>query len=120
MRIFLICPVRKIVSSFWDDEIEAQVMHLQNEGHTVYYPARDTNQGRSARCICQDNRRAMEKADVVYVAWDGESQGVLFDLGMAFAMGKPLAVLTGMMPNMTPGKSFQNLCYGWEESGPEG
>jgi nucleoside 2-deoxyribosyltransferase len=116
MRIFLICPVRNVTPAF-EADILAQVAHLRNEGHLVYYPAQDTNQTITARRIAQINRDAMEGADAVWVAWDGESQGVLFDLGMAFAMGKPLYVATGMMPPMTTSKSFQNLCYGWEEAG---
>jgi nucleoside 2-deoxyribosyltransferase len=116
MRIFLICPVRNISPAFKAD-VEAQIAHLRNEGHLVYCPLWDTNQSQPARRIVQTNRETMEQADAVYVAWDGESQGVLFDLGMAFAMRKPLSVLTGMMPAMTTAKSFQNLCYGWEDAG---
>lgn len=117
MKIYLICPVRN-VTPFFEEDILALIAHLRNDGHVVYYPAQHTNQNQPARPVAQANRAAMEQADCVYVCWDGESQGVLFDLGMAFAMKKQLWVAIGLMPPMTTGKSFQNLCYGWEEDGP--
>lgn len=117
MKIFLACPVRGI-SSEYRDSTEAQVKLLESRGHQVYYPQRDTNQQDSTGLqICFDNRKAIEGADVVYVIWDGESQGVLFDLGMAFALGKPVRPITGYMPATTKGKSFQNMVFAWEEYG---
>lgn len=37
--------------------------------------------------------------------------GSLFDLGMAFALGKPIIYLE--MPDQTEGKSFQNMVKKW-------
>lgn len=115
MRIFLACPVRG-VSPEYRAGLDAQVGSLEQEGHTVYYPPRDTDQADPVGLsICEQNREGIMVADVVYVAWDGNSQGTMFDLGMAFALRKPVYVLTGYMPPMTKGKSFQNMIYAWEE-----
>lgn len=114
MNIFLICPVRNVLPEY-KDGIDAQVTQLEQQGHKVYYPARDTNQDDPTGLnICNQNRQAIENADVIYVIWDGKSQGVLFDLGMAFAMKKKIRTITGYMPSMSNGKSFQNMIYAWE------
>lgn len=48
---------------------------------------------------------------MVFVIWDGKSQGCLFDLGMAFAMHKPVGVIA--LPGPTEEKSFQNMIRDW-------
>jgi nucleoside 2-deoxyribosyltransferase len=117
VNIYLICPVRNVSKKF-KEGLEAQVKFLEAEGHTVYYPARDTNQDDPIGLrICRDNRKAIEEADVIYIAWDGKSKGSLLDLGMAFALRKPLRIITEYMPPKTPSKSIQNMMYAWEEEG---
>jgi len=114
MRIFLICPVRGHDPS----ETQELVEKIEQQGHEVYWPHRDTNQVDSCGLrICEDNRRAIEAADEVVVVWNGESQGCLFDLGMAFALRKP--ILIEDVPPATRGKSFQNMIRAWEVAGPE-
>ena len=49
--------------------------------------------------------------------WDGKSQGVMFDLGVAFALKKPIQTIEGCMPAPTAGKSLQNMIFAWEECG---
>lgn len=57
-------------------------------GVECYIPGRDTIQ-KVGGTILYDNLTAMRKCGVdVYVIWDGQSQGTLFDMGMAYAMGK--------------------------------
>jgi nucleoside 2-deoxyribosyltransferase len=115
MKIFLACPVRGI-SDEYREGIEAQVKHLEEQGHKVHYPPRDTNQDDPTGIkICAENQAAINSADCIYVIWDGKSQGVLFDLGMAFVMNKPLRTIVGYMPAMTNGKSFQNMMFAWED-----
>jgi len=63
---------------------------LEADGHSVYVPLRDTHQNVSIQQICESNRRAIIEADEVRVIWDGTSHGVIFDAGMAFALGKPI------------------------------
>ena len=107
---FLICPVRGHDRT----ETEEIVARLEGEGWKVHWPPRDTRQDGDATGlrICLDNRRAITQAQHVHVIWDGKSEGCLFDLGMAFALGKTIHVIS--LPDATEGKSFQNMIRAWE------
>lgn len=108
MKTFLISPVRGQSPDAW----AAHVAALEAEGYAVHWPHRDTNQDDAIGLrICHDNAAAIEQADVVHVIWDGASQGCLFDLGMAFALGKK--VIPVLLPDATSGKSFQNMVRAW-------
>lgn len=108
MRSFLICPVRGVPA----EHSAGIVADIENRGFTVHWPHRDTDQNDDTGLrICSDNRSAIEAADVIHVVWDGESQGCLFDLGMAFALGKRIEVVD--MPPASEGKSFQNMARAW-------
>jgi nucleoside 2-deoxyribosyltransferase len=105
---FLICPVRGVSP----DMTGAAVRTLEQKGYKVHWPHRDTNQNDSTGLqICRENLRAIKTATVIHVIWDGKSQGCLFDLGMAFALGKPVIPL--QLPDETPDKSFQNMVRAW-------
>lgn len=110
MKTFLICPVRGI-----DPETQREVVgSLEANGLLVHWPPRDTAQDDPTGLrICSDNLKAIRAADVVHVIWDGKSQGCLFDLGMAFALGKWVIPLD--LPDFTDGKSFQNMVMAWAE-----
>jgi nucleoside 2-deoxyribosyltransferase len=111
MKTFLICPVR----GHDINETKALVDRLEAAGWEVHWPPRDTDQNDSIGLrICTDNRKAIAEADVVHIVWNGESQGCLFDMGMAFAMNKPIVI--EQMPEQTNGKSFFNMIYAWEKS----
>lgn len=109
MRYFAICPVR---SGAMRDFVENKVAFLERQGDEVYLPFRDTEQSdETGYRICSDNLHAVREADAVLVFWDGKSQGCLFDLGMAFALGK--AVVIAALPDKSEGKSFQNMITEW-------
>lgn len=111
MRAFLICPVR----GHDMQETEQVVESLERAGYEVYWPHRDTDQTDTVGLdICKANRAAILKADVVFVVWDGESKGCLFDLGMAFAFGKSVRVIE-VPPIVTGQKSFQAMMDAWED-----
>lgn len=112
MYSFLICPVRGL-----DPEAHASVVKsLEAGGYTVYWPPRDTDQkDPTGFRICRDNAAAIASADIVHVIWDGKSQGCLFDLGVAFALGKKIAPIR--LPEPTEGKSFQNMVRAWAIQG---
>lgn len=108
MKTFLICPVRCHPTA----HTLAFALRLESEGWTVHWPPRDTNQeDPTGYRICADNLEAIRAADVVHFVWDGKSQGCLFDLGMAFALGKRVIPLE--IPEPTEGKSFQNMVSEW-------
>ena len=107
-KLFLICPVRGLDP----DAYKSAVKQLEDAGYEVHWPPRDTNQfDDTGLRICEDNRAAIEAADVVAIIWDGKSQGCLFDLGMAFVLRKPIVALE--LPPATQGKSFQNMIDAW-------
>lgn len=47
----------------------------------------------------------MKEADEVHIIWDVNSKGSHFDLGMAFALGKPIHLIEALQPD-TEGKSY--------------
>jgi hypothetical protein len=111
--IFLICPVRNAT----DDQkalMEAYITSLEHQGKKVYYPNRDTNQvDPIGYRICKDNKKAIKQSKEIHIFWDKDSQGSLFDLGMAFAMGKPLTIVNLENLQPTPTKSFVNMVLCW-------
>lgn len=112
MKSFLICPVRGMPEDYNWKTVSA----LEADGYRVHSPPRDTNQDDPVGLrICRDNAAAIADADVVHIIWDGKSQGCLFDLGIAFALGKKIIPLD--LPPLTEGKSFQNMIRAWAETG---
>jgi len=65
---------------------------LTYKGHQVKLPALDSIKG-DELAICSYNRSIIEWADEVHVFWDQRSLGTIFDLGMAFALRKPIKVI---------------------------
>lgn len=118
MNIFLICPVRNVNPEF-RERLDRFVAALERDECKVYYPPRDTDQNDDTGLrICKDNRAALWNADIVYFTWDGQSQGCLFDAGMAFAFGKKIIIVEGFVPKeMKTGKSFINMIMDWELNG---
>jgi hypothetical protein len=106
MRVFLICPVRDVIPEE-RAEIAAYVAAQEAMGRRVYWPARDTPQDGDGFDICAANRAGMEPADEVHVWWSVKSEGSRFDLGMAFALRKPIRLARPVAA--TAGKSFNNV-----------
>ena len=112
-RAFIICPVRD-VSPHIQVLAKQEVRYLESKGWEVHLPIRDTNQIDSIGFnICSENLEAIKASDMIYVIWDGHSQGCLFDLGMAFALGKKTKVIH--LPLESQGKSFQNMIEYWSK-----
>lgn len=105
--IFLICPVRN-VDTVTQSAIYDYVQELERQGCRVYWPLRDTDQGDTIGLrICSANKDALAAATEVHVWYDPQSQGSLFDLGMAFMADKRIVCVNDVQP--TDGKSFANL-----------
>lgn len=67
-----------------------EALLLEKElGEPCYVPGRDTEQTQGDH-ILKQNLEGMLRSDIVYVIWDGQSQGTLFDMGMAYALGIPI------------------------------
>ena len=108
-KAFLICPVRGHNPNHANDVVEK----LENNGWIVHYPPRDTDQiDDTGYRICLDNLQAISDADKIFIFWDGKSQGSVFDAGMAFALNKPIEIVS--VPDLIGEKSFQDMLAYWE------
>lgn len=110
MRVFMICSVRGASPAVAQAQSE-YVSLLEDGGNLVHFPPRDTNQDASGLEICQQNLNAMLACDEVHVFYRQESQGTHFDMGMAFALNKPVRI--AYVPEFGPGKSFCRMLTEW-------
>ncbi len=107
--IFLISPVRNITEE-QKSRIAEFVDGLEKRGMRVYWPLRDTNQeDKLGLRICTDNRSAMQNSGMVDVWYSDESISSIFDLGMAFSLGKAIRVANPQDIKPTQAKSFANV-----------
>ena len=117
MKVFLICPVRNETEE-QRERISAWLAEAEKE-HTIHWPPRDTPQDDpTGLSICCANRAAIASADEVWVWWEGKSEGRYFDLGMAFALGKPVRIVYGGEPPV-PGKCYERMVADWSANGAD-
>lgn len=113
MKIFIVCSVRDADPVYFDT-VNAYARKLEARGHRVHLPARDTNQSKPGVTICRQNLKAIEAADEIHIFYNGRSQGTHFDMGMAFALGKPIVVVKN--EPYGEGKSFPRMLDEWMEA----
>lgn len=93
-KIFLICPVRNATKEqkVW---IEKFVEEKYNTGYTIHAPHLNTRQKDlfGGYAICRQNAEALASSEEVDIYYDQSSTGSVFDLGVAYALGKPLIIL---------------------------
>lgn len=94
MKGYLIHPVQGHQFS----EVEKFVRMIEFCGIDLYVPMRDTRQDEDVIDICRANGAAIREADICFIVWDGRSFGCLFDLGIAYAIGKRVMVLDSPAP----------------------
>lgn len=105
MKIHLICPVRNVTDE-QQKEIDDYVKSLEAKGHEVHNPKYAVDQDdETGYNICQGHLISMKSAHRVDVFWDVNSKGSHFDLGMAFAMYKPIKLVKTYQPD-NEGKSY--------------
>lgn len=103
MNVYIICPVRNGTPQ----EVAEHVAYLERDGFAVHFPPRDVDQDDSTgERICREHRAAMVACDRVDVFWDVTSSGSHFDLGMAYALGKPIKLITAYQDD-SDGKSYR-------------
>jgi nucleoside 2-deoxyribosyltransferase len=113
-KIYIICPVRRLTDE-QSVEIEQYVKNLEDIGFEVHFPPRDVDQVDPIGFrICSEHAEAMRDCDRVDIFWDSNSTGSHFDLGMAFALNKPVMLLKLYAPD-TEGKSFVKVIQKWEK-----
>ncbi len=85
MRITIICSVRSGTSK----EVYDYVEKMEKAGHKVYLPPRDTPQDDPTGLeICLRMCQQIRLADEIHIFYNPDSQGIHFDMGCAFALGK--------------------------------
>lgn len=93
-KIFLICPVRNANENQrkW---IEDYVSEKNIEGYLVHAPHLHTRQIDlfGGYAICKQNAQAVANSSLVAIYYDKESTGSVFDLGVAYALNKPIILL---------------------------
>lgn len=114
MKIFVICSVRGMDEEY-RKKLEDHVTALEQEGHTVHLPHRDTNQEASGLEICSQNLNAIEEADEIHIFYSSKSQGTHFDMGCAFALGKCIKVIENETYDPAV-KSFARMLNEWQSS----
>ncbi len=113
-NIYIICSVRS-VGTTESTRLDEYVLKLEAEGHNVHYPPRDVEQRcNTGMTIVDAHGKAMRKCDEVHILWNVNSQGSHFDLGMAYALGKPIIAIDKMCGDEC-GKSYWKVIKKLEE-----
>ncbi len=93
-KIFLICPVRNATEEQrkW---IENFTQEKYNNGYIIHAPHLHTRQMDlfGGYAICKQNAEAIATSEEIDIYYDQSSTGSVFDLGVAYALHKPLKVL---------------------------
>ncbi|MBE6138912.1 MAG: hypothetical protein E7174_00180 [Firmicutes bacterium] len=93
-KIFLICPVRNATGNQkkW---IENFVKEKNTEGFIIHAPHLHTIQSDlfGGYAICRQNANAVATSEEIDIYYDQSSTGSVFDLGVAYALNKPLLLL---------------------------
>lgn len=93
-KIFLICPVRNATpeQKKWMEDF---VVEKYKEGYTIHAPHLHTVQTDlfGGYAICKQNAEALASSEEVNIYYDKSSTGTAFDLGVAYALHKPLILL---------------------------
>lgn len=85
-KIFFISPVR-LATPETSEACRKYVEHLENQGHMVHWPIRDTDQNDPIGInICDTNLKKILEADEVHVWFLKESSGIHFDLGATYLL----------------------------------
>lgn len=116
--VFLICSVRN-ASDELKSEMADYVKSLEDEGTSVYYPVRDTDQTMRGIDICRKSATEISKAKEVHVFYLSESQGTHFDMGISFVLNKPIHIVKNV-PLLENGKKcYQRVLVEWEKEGAQ-
>jgi len=86
--------IRKLVfigSTQYELKMEERAEVYRDLGCFVYLPAFDHDYD-DPLTIWGTNRELIKAADEVHVFWDQRSTGTIFDIGMAFALEKPVVI----------------------------
>ena len=87
MKIFLISPVQRAVPEV-QERIARYVASLEDEGHRVHWPIRDTEQvdPTGGYDVCKVNFKGIMEADEIHIWYEETSGGSKFDMGGVFML----------------------------------
>lgn len=115
MKIYIICSVRKAN----ENELKfanKYVKYLKQKGHDVFWPYEDAPQDDPTGWdIVTTEKEKIKNSDEVHVLWNVNSKGSHFDLGMAFAFGKPIKRVCNFNKEKD-GKSYWKVMKTWEDN----
>jgi len=109
-KVFIICSVRNATEEY-RTKLESYVSGLEKRNIKVHLPHRDTNQNARVIEICEENAKAIRNADEVHIFYSSSSQGTHFDMGVAFALNKPLVVVENEIYH--EGKNYPGMIDEW-------
>lgn len=108
-KVYLICPVQRATQGEVS-KLEVYVKRLEFEGILVHWPQRDTDQTpKDTAPVMDQNRRAIEWANEVHIFYSPTSRGSIFDLGIAYALGKPIKIANPEEVQRTEKRSIENF-----------
>jgi len=113
MKGFVICSVRG-QSEEYRVKLELFVSNKETHGWVIHLPHRDTDQKAKGYDICKQNAEAIKNADKVFVFYNPESQGTHFDLGVAFALNKPIEIIESV--EYGEEKSYPRMLQEWVDT----
>lgn len=113
-KIFLICPVRNATEEQkkW---IEEFVVEKYNDGYTIHAPHLHTRQMDlfGGYAICMQNAEAVATSEEIDIYYDQSSTGSVFDLGVAYALHKPLRLLNNNEIVFDNNDFIDNIVESW-------
>ena len=110
-KVFIICPMNSATKK-QKTQIENYAKQLQSSDIEVCYPASNQIDNTGFKTCC-DNRTAIADCTEVHVFWNKNSDGILFDLGVAFGLGKKLKIINPGDLDKKAGISFSNMIAKW-------
>ena len=113
-KIFLICPVRN-ANNEQKKWIEDYVEQKNREGYIIHAPHLHTRQIDlfGGYAICKQNAEAVASSTEIAIYYDKSSIGSVFDLGVAFALHKPLILLNEDKIELKENDFVDNILKNW-------
>ena len=95
--------------------IENFVLEKYNDGYTIHAPHLHTRQTDlfGGYSICLQNAKAVAESSEIDIYYDQKSTGSVFDLGVSYALGKPLKVLNENEIIFDENDLIDNLVKNW-------
>lgn len=106
-RVFLNAPLSHVAAQLLNEQIKAL---LEEEGFECIFPQEILPPGPEASPIevFKQNTRFVKDCDVVLTVLDAPGEGVFFELGLAYALGKPIIIFRSDRQNYL-GKVIEGL-----------